>query len=197
MTAPRFLILHGWHGSGPGHWQTWLAERLRAAGHPVRYPDLPACDAPCPDRWARALRDEVRALGPGPGSVVICHSLASVLWLRHARASGDGRRVDRVALVSPPCAEAGISELAGFFPVALDAGAIRAAADHTRLVCSEDDPYCPGGATAVYGEPLGLETDVIAGGGHLNPDAGYGPWPEMEAWSLGARADLAAAGARV
>ncbi len=27
-----FLILHGYLGSGPDHWQTWLAARLRAAG---------------------------------------------------------------------------------------------------------------------------------------------------------------------
>ncbi len=188
MTAQRFLILHGWQGSGGGHWQTLLAERLGAAGHPVRYPDLPECHTPCPDRWGRALREEVAALGPGPGSVVICHSLACVLWLRHARATRGEQRVERVALVAPPSAGTGISEIARFYPVTLDREAIAASAVETRLVCSDDDPYCPGGAAAVYGEPLGLATDVVAGGGHLNPDAGYGPWPEMEAWSVGRRA---------
>ena len=33
-----FLILHGYLGSGPDHWQSWLAGRLRAAGERVAYP---------------------------------------------------------------------------------------------------------------------------------------------------------------
>ena len=41
-----FLIVHGWHGSGQNHWQTWLANRLAAAGEYVRYPVLPDFDTP-------------------------------------------------------------------------------------------------------------------------------------------------------
>jgi uncharacterized protein len=81
-----------------------------------------------------------------------------------------------------------IPEVKAFFPVTLDAGAARAAAGVTRLVCGDDDPYCPSDATAVYAGPLGVPVDRIAGGGHLNPDSGYGPWPELEDWCLG-RAD--------
>src|SRR3954470_12232349 len=51
MQAFRVLILHGWQGSGPDHWQTWLAGRLRDRGAHVQYPSLPDCDVPCPDRW--------------------------------------------------------------------------------------------------------------------------------------------------
>ena len=32
MPELRALILHGWQGSGPDHWQSWLAGRLTAAG---------------------------------------------------------------------------------------------------------------------------------------------------------------------
>lgn len=183
----RFLVLHGLGGSGPEHWQTWLVGRLREAGHPVRYPDLPDCDTPCPDRWGQALREEVAALGPGPGSVVVCHSLACVLWLRHARATASRQRVERVLLVAPPCAEAGVPEIEGFFPVAAKRDALDAAAGATRLVCGDDDPYCPRGAATVYGAAIGLPTDVVPGGGHLNPETGYGPWPAVEAWAYGAK----------
>jgi predicted alpha/beta hydrolase family esterase len=27
----------------------------------------------------------------------------------------------------------------------------------------------------------------MPGGGHLNVDAGFGPWPAMEAWAQGAK----------
>jgi predicted alpha/beta hydrolase family esterase len=28
-----------------------------------------------------------------------------------------------------------------------------------------------------------METDVLLGAGHINPEAGYGPWPAAEAWA--------------
>jgi predicted alpha/beta hydrolase family esterase len=113
--ARSFLILHGYEGSGPEHWQTWLAERLREADETVAYPDLS-------------------------------------------------------------------------FPVPLDPAAVAAAAGETRLVCAPDDTYCPEDAARVYGEPLGIPVDVLPGAGHVNPEAGHGPWPEVEAWCYGASA---------
>lgn len=73
----RFLVLHGWQGSGPEHWQTWLVGRLRAAGHHVQYPELPACDEPCPDRWGMAFRSELGRLAARQDveRVVVAHSL--------------------------------------------------------------------------------------------------------------------------
>jgi len=47
-------------------------------------------------------------------------------------------------------------------------------------VCAENDPYCPEGATSVF---PGLPTDLLPGQGHINPEAGYGPWPAAEAWA--------------
>jgi len=63
------------------------------------------------------------------------------------------------------------------------------AAGSTEIVASHDDPYCPEGAERLYGEPLELHVRVVAGGGHINPDAGYGPWPAVEGWCLGSAED--------
>jgi predicted alpha/beta hydrolase family esterase len=187
MPGLRALILHGWHGSGPDHWQTWLAGRLRDAGAHVQYPTLPDCEVPCPDRWGAALHREVRALAKGEGErVVIAHSLGCVLWLREAAQIRAEHRVDRVVLVAPPCPGAKVLELARFYPTGADKAAIDAAAGHTRLVCADDDPYCPGrGAAEHWGRPLELVVDLLPGAGHLNVEAGYGPWPAMEAWARG------------
>jgi predicted alpha/beta hydrolase family esterase len=192
MAPLHVLILHGWQGSGPEHWQTWLARRLRDGGHAVRYPDLPACDEPCPDRWGAALHAELAALGgPRGDRVVCCHSLGCVLWLREAHRIAPEHRVDRVALVAPPCPGAKVPELARFYPSGAERDDVAAAAGHTRLVCSDDDEYCPGtGAAVQWGEPLDLPVDLLPGAGHLNTEAGYGPWPAMRAWVLGERADL-------
>src|SRR5439155_5817917 len=98
MGRPSFLILHGYAGSGPGHWQTWLAGRLRALDATVAYPDLPDAEAPQLRSWLEALDGELAALADPP--VVLCHSLACLLWLHHA-ATG-GRPAERLLLVAPP-----------------------------------------------------------------------------------------------
>jgi hypothetical protein len=61
------------------------------------------------------------------------------------------------------------------------------AARHTRLVCSDNDPFCPEGAAVLYGGPLNIPVDMQPGRAHLNVDAGLGPWPAMEAWAQGAK----------
>jgi len=185
------LILHGWQGSGPGHWQSWLAGRLRAAGLRVRYPELPDADEPDPAAWDAALAAELAALGGGGERVVVCHSLGCALWLR-AAARAPGRLAERVLLVAPPAPDSDIPQVRAFFPTGATSAALARAAQATRLVCSDDDPYCPDGAAGVYGGPLGLPVDLLPGGGHLNPDAGYGPWPAVEAWVLGDAARITA-----
>jgi predicted alpha/beta hydrolase family esterase len=164
------LILHGYQGSGPGHWQTWLAGRLRSGDAAVHYPDLPDADAPQPRAWLDALAGELDAIGDPP-PVVVCHSLACVLWLHHV--AGGGKPAERVLLVAAP-SRAGVPDvLAPFFPVPT------IELDNARLVCSDNDPYCPEGAAQLYAGPA----DVLPGQGHINPDAGYGVWPAVEAWA--------------
>ena len=130
--------------------------------------------------WLDTLDDELAALGAE--TAVVCHSLACVLWFHHAARPAGPDRVARVLLVAPPSAGANVAEIEPFFPVPVSPAPVRAAAGSTVLVCSDDDPYCPEGAASLYGAPLGVETHVISGGGHLNPDAGLGPWPAAEAW---------------
>jgi predicted alpha/beta hydrolase family esterase len=176
-----FLILHGWQGSGPDHWQTWLADRLAAAGEDVRYPDLPDPDFPDVGAWSSAM---LEAYGDMPGDrTVICHSLACLLWAREAWAIPDLERpADRVLLVAPPCPVSPIPNARTFYPTPLDADAVRASARELRVVGTDNDPYCPAGAERSFARPLELPIDVLPGAGHINPEAGFGPWPAVEAW---------------
>lgn len=175
------LLIPGWQGSEPGHWQLWLADQLRADGRDVRFPDLPDLDHPPLDGWLRALGKTLRQL-PGDGFDVLTHSLGSLLWLHHASASTDGPRPARVALIAPPSPSTDIAELADFVPPPLDTDAVRRAAGGTVLVASDNDPYCPQTAAVAYGRPLRMATTVVPGAGHLNAEAGFGPWPAALAW---------------
>lgn len=176
------FIVHGLGGSGPEHWQTWLAGRLAERSIDVRYPNLPSPDAPSLDAWLDALAGELDDLDPN-GLRVACHSLGSVAWL-HLASRTTRRLAERVLLVALPSASAGVPEIAGFVPAPLDAAAVERAAGETRIVCADHgDPYCPEGPR--LWEPLGVPIDLIKGGGHLNTDAGW-EWPAIEAWCLGA-----------
>ena len=172
MTGP-FLILHGLEGSGPDHWQTWLAGRLRARGEEVAYPDLPDPFDPQPDAWETTLKEVLTG-----DQVVLCHSLACLLWLRAAAAGWAA--AERVLLVAPPY-RPDIGPVDRFLAHRATAGDV----ERALVVCSDNDPYCPEGALELYAKPLEMPAHLLPGAGHINTDAGYGEWPDVEAWALG------------
>jgi len=184
MTA-HFLILHGWQNRRPeAHWQHWLADRLTDLGHRVTYPQLPDPDDPSLDVWLSELTRHLDALRGGEGErVVVAHSASAVLWL-HALSRGLVKEgdVDRVLLVAPPSTSVLVRhpEVAEFAAPALDFTPTAA----TRLVAGDDDPYCPEGARELFGDPLGIPTEVLPGAAHLDLDAGYGSWPAVLEWCL-------------
>jgi uncharacterized protein len=175
------VVVPGWHGSGEGHWQTWLEQELADAGRVTRRPAVADLDRPRLPDWLHGLRTAMRGLPPD-GFDVVAHSLGAVLWLHHAADPADAPRPARVLLVAPPSPHTDIPEIAAFFPPPLDIDAVRHAADGTVLVAGDDDPYLPEGIAAAYGRPLKIATTVVAGGGHLNPDSGYGSWPTVLDW---------------
>jgi predicted alpha/beta hydrolase family esterase len=178
-----FLILHGVEGSGPQHWQSWLAGRLRDRGLEVAFPSLPDADSPRLDAWLEALHGELARL-PATDTTVLCHSLGSLLWLHHA-GRGPGGQVARVLLVTPPQPDEDDPQSAGFRPVPLDRDGVAAAARKTLLVCSTDDPWCPPETSRRIAEETAVPIEWIEQAGHVNTDAGYGPWPQVESWALG------------
>ena len=91
----------------------------------------------------------------------------------HHVAAG-GHPAERVLLVAPPSRAGVPDDLDAFFPAPrVDL------MGNARLVCSDNDPYCPEGAANLYAGPA----DVLPGQGHVNPDAGYGAWSAVEAWA--------------
>lgn len=187
MTARRFLVLHGWQNRRPvEHWHWWLADRLRADGEQVLYPQLPRPDEPELAEWLELLASEWTQMGDGE-RVVVTHSLSCLLWMHAASAGLVDPPADRVLLVAPPSPTrtAEIPEIAGFVAPP-DAQSLHASSRaRVRLVASDNDAYSPDGAAArVYGEPLGLDAETLPGTGHLSVEDGYGPWPAVLAWCL-------------
>jgi uncharacterized protein (DUF1810 family)/predicted alpha/beta hydrolase family esterase len=180
-----FLLLHGLDGSGPGHWQNWIAERLRGRGLEVAFPSLPDAGNPHVDRWLVALDEELDRL-PAAETTVLCHSLGCLLWLHHA-AAGPAEPVARTLLVAPTQPDVDDPQSPGFRPAPLDRRAVAAAARETLLVCSTDDPWGPPDVARRIAATLEVPIGWLEHAGHVNAAGGYGPWPALEAWAVGER----------
>ena len=183
----RFLVLHGWENHRPvEHWQWWLVDALRGRGEQVLYPQLPSPDLPFLEDWLVAFAAEWEQMGRGE-RVVVAHSLGCLLWLHAATRGLTEPPADRVLLVAPPSPDVThgfptIAEFAG----PRDPAALRGSSrSRVRLVCSDLDEYsAEGTAKDLYGDPLGLDSELLPGAGHLTVDDGYGPWPAALDWCL-------------
>jgi len=189
MSLPYVLILHGYSGSGPGHWQSWLARTLAEHGGLVDMPHFSEPDAPDLDTWLAELRGHLEAAPKDAERVVVAHSLGCFLWLHHAVREVT-ERVDRVLLVAPPAPDVPEPAIKTFQPPPLDPDALRKAARETRLVAGEGDPYCEMAVAKRMAEALRIELDVVPGAGHINIDAGYGDWPAVLKWVRSKRVPL-------
>ncbi len=177
---PDYLILHGRGGSGPGHWQSWLAERLLTRRCNVRFPRFPTPDQPDLQAWLVVLKEELAAFGADSRLTVVCHSLAVLLWL-HFVERQTAKLADRVILVAPPGPGPNVSKFPTFFPPPLNSAAIARTAGVTRLICSNADPYCAEPAARYYGKTLNLDVLLLPDeAAHINIDSGFGPWPLIE-----------------
>ncbi|HWM73749.1 MAG TPA: alpha/beta hydrolase [Nocardioides sp.] len=184
---PYVLLLHGHTGSGPRHWQSWLAGELANSGGVVDVPQLTDPDRPDLEVWLAELRHHLNAAPADGERVLLAHSAGAALWLHHAaRLTGDhaelALRFDRVLLVSPIGPDFEHPDVHGFTPAPLDPAGVRRAASWTQLVVGDDDKACTIDDAVAMAAGLQVDLDVIPGGAHLNTDAGYGPWPAVLGW---------------
>lgn len=171
--ASRVLLLPGWQGSGPGHWQSrWEALHgdLRVEQH--------GWDWPRRGDWMARL-EEVLAAQTTPVWLAAhslgCHLVAA--WAAHSR---HAQRVRGALLVAPPDLRRPDlpPALAPWRPEVRRRLPFAAVA-----VLSDDDPYAPLPVAEALVADWGCATvHRLPGRGHLNADSGLADWPEARAW---------------
>jgi len=200
MANDVFLILHGWGGNKPAHWQEHLFQKLTEAGAKVHYPKMPSPEAPDLGAWQSRLSEELAEIAsqsPDARLKVLAHSLGSINWMHLAAARGSSAPpvADRVLLVAPPYIVPQILPIdvtpavAAFFPPPCDPAGIKAAARETVLIASDTDDYATYDQSCGYARDLDIPIHKLPGAGHISPYYGYGEWPWVLDWCLG-RADL-------
>jgi len=173
--VPDVVIVHGWNGSPPGHWQHWLASTLAASAHRVHFPLLPNPTHPNLHDWLDTLHDTLNPITAPP--IVVCHSIGTILWLHYLQRHPH-TRTRKLFLVAPPSKDASPAPLQPFFPVPLNPTLLHSTTPDALLICSAADPFCPSGAASTYGSPLRLQTHLLPDEtAHINLDSGFGPWP--------------------
>ncbi|NPU93035.1 MAG: alpha/beta hydrolase [Gammaproteobacteria bacterium] len=179
MSNATVLVVPGFHGSGPSHWQSWLETQLpearRVGGIDWEQPVLAD--------WALAIRDEIDA---ATGAVwIVAHSfgcLASIVAMAD--------RTEKVAgaiLVAP-------ADPNRFSPVGVrDQNRFerRSSAVHSvksllpdwplsvmgLVVASSTDPWMAQSDAREWARRWGFVFHDAGDAGHINVESGHGPWP--------------------
>jgi predicted alpha/beta hydrolase family esterase len=167
MAQTTVLILPGWQGSGPEHWQMhWV----RQHGYTVVEQD----------NWLRPRRgdwlarlDEVIVDTPGR-LVLAAHSLGCIQVAAWAAVSRHTARVAGALLVAPGDVEAPDlrEQLPGWSPI------VRQKLPFASiLVGSQNDPYCQADKAQALARDWGAEWVDLGPAGHINADTQLGDWP--------------------
>jgi len=150
---PPILIIPGLNGSGPHHWQTCLERSFRGARR------VQQADWKRPNRaaWVERIVADIEA---NPGSALVAHSLGCAL-VAHVAAERPDRHTPQ--------------RLRGFAPIPRAPLRFRSV-----VVASTNDPYMALPRARELADAWGaafVEAGLI---GHINVEAGFGPWPAGE-----------------
>lgn len=159
----RFIIVPGWRDSGPGHWQSLWAERLRGAVR-VQQDDWVT---PARQAWVASIARTIVAAGEPV--VVVAHSLGCI-----ATAHLPPEAVERIhgALLVAPADPERKAILSDFAPVPYQKLPYRSV-----LVASSNDPFCPVRLAGAYARAWGSEFVRMQNAGHINIESGHGDFP--------------------
>jgi serine hydrolase len=163
------LIVPGLGGSGPHHWQTYLERSFPGASR-VHQDDW---DRPERAAWTERLTAAIEA---SPGAVLVAHSLGCVA-VAHAAAARPDLPVAAALLVAPADVE---REHA---PASVDRFAPMPSAPlpfRSIIVASRDDPHMTLERARAVADNWGAEFIDAGSVGHINVEAGFGPWPDGE-----------------
>ena len=176
MTEPTVLIVPGLRDHVAEHWQTLLEAKLPNARSVPRMERDKLSRA----AWVAALDRSLAAI-EGP-VVLVAHSagvMITVHWaMRHVRP------VKGALLAAPPDFERPLPEGYPKQEVLLDNGWLptpRVRLPFPSIVAaSTNDPLASFDRVASLAESWGSTLVDVGAVGHLNPAAGYGPWPKAE-----------------
>jgi serine hydrolase len=171
------LMVPGWQGSGPAHWQLRWQRNLTTA----RRVELADWVHSAKDTWVGAIIEELAA--SARPVVLVAHSLG-VMATVHAAMKLPHGAITGGFLVAPADVDEAPSWPVlegvawpesgfGFAPVPL-----RPLPFPSMLLASSDDPYCRLERARHFAAAWGSELVEVGPAGHITAESGHGPWPD-------------------
>lgn len=168
--APPVLVVPGWGGSGPDHWQSAWQHQLGAA-----CVELVDWLDPRPEVWLdaldRALVQLARVDSRPP--VLVAHSLGCIVTAHRACRSHLAVRAALLVAPADVVHAPSLESLRAFGPVPT-----RSLPFRSLVVASDDDPHASLERAEAFASGWGSDLSVVRRGGHLNAASGLGDWPE-------------------
>lgn len=159
----KTLIVPGLDGSAAPHWQAWWA----LTDPDAILLDMGDTSRPVREVWEAALAAQVLA---HPNAILVGHSLGAVT-IAHLLARWPGLRVRAALLVAP--ADPQVSPRTRRFG-ALPRGRFDVPA---VVVASRNDPWMGFAMASDLASSWGADLHDLGHAGHVNVEAGFGPWP--------------------
>ncbi|WP_114637160.1 RBBP9/YdeN family alpha/beta hydrolase [Polynucleobacter necessarius] len=174
MTNETTLIIPGFLGSEDAHWQSWI-ERQICSSYRVQQ----EWDKPGLSHWVEAI---IQAIGSTNDRVwLLAHSFGCL-----AAVTAGLERADKVGgamLIAP--ADPGRFTLQGIKNTqSADQESIQAMIPGEPLpfpslvIASSNDPWMQSNKAQLWSSCWGSEFICLQNAGHINVEAGFGPWPE-------------------
>lgn len=182
MKSCNVLILPGWQGSGPDHWQSrW--ERTHGYTRVEQHDWM----RPLRGDWIARLEEVLLSLDAP--AVLVAHSLGCqhvAAWAAHSR---NTHLVKAALLVAPPDVERQDVRalLPSWSPVVQGKLPFR-----TLLFTSSNDPFCSLERTRQFALAWGANVIDAGACGHLNAESGLGDWPQAHEQLLSLMLDTSA-----
>ena len=175
MNPRNVLILPGWQGSGPEHWQSrW--ERAHGYSRVEQHDWL----RPLRGDWIARLEDVLLACDEP--AVLVAHSLGCLhvaAWAAHSR---NTHRVKAALLVAPPDVQR--ADVAVLLP-SWNPTALQPLPFAALVLASSNDDFCEPERAAGFAAAWGAKCVDVGARGHLNADSALSDWPEAHERLLG------------
>lgn len=170
IEAFDILVLPGWQGSGPDHWQT----HWQAAFPAMRRVEQDDWESPVYEAWSRRLTEVVEQCGRP--AVLVAHSLGNQLIARWAQEADTGN-VAGAFMVAPSDIERFIGTpgypVRGFDPIAMKRLPFPA-----LVLASRDDDRVSFDRAQTFANAWGARFADVGALGHIGSAAKLGVWPQ-------------------